>query len=357
VLRLTDHELASRLSYFLWSSMPDQELLRLADRGRLNDPREIEKQVRRMLDDPRVGELSENFFVEWLRLRELWSAQPDAKQFRAFYDGPKGKRTLARDLFCEPLLLFETILIENRSIMELIESDFIYVNAPVAEHYGIEAAVNSDRDWQRIELGEHRREERIRGGVLTTGAVMTLTSFPHRTSPIRRGAWFLETVFNRPPPPPKIAVADIDEQENVDDLTLREKVELHRANPACAVCHDRIDPPGFAFENFDAIGRWRDTDGEEPIDPSGSLQGLGSFSSSIEFKRLLSAQKTRFVRGFVEHLLSYALARELEFYDQRAIDNIVRAAADDDYRLRSVIVAIANSHPFRNVLREEQAVE
>jgi hypothetical protein len=188
--------------------------------------------------------------------------------------------------------------------------------------------------------------------VLTSAAVMTLTSFPHRTSPIRRGAWFLETVFNRPPPPPKIAVADIDEQENVDDLTLREKVELHRANVACAVCHDRIDPPGFAFETFDAIGRWRDHDGDEPIDPSGSLRGLGAFANSDEFKRQIVSEKERFTRGFVEHLLSYAVARELEYYDQSAVDQILRGAAADDYRLTRIIAEIAVSHPFRNIYGE-----
>ena len=329
--------------------MPDDELFELAERGQLSDPKAIDAQARRMIKDPRIRELSENFFVEWLHLRELWSAQPDARSFHAFYEGPKGKRTLARDMFCEPLLLFETILAEDRSILELIDSEFIYVNDRMAKHYGIEAAVDSDRDWQRVELGEETQSERIRGGVLTTGAVMTLTSFPHRTSPIRRGAWVLETIFNRPPPPPKIAVADIDEQDNVEHLTLREKVELHRANPACAVCHDRIDPPGFAFENFDAIGRWREQDGDEPIDPTGSLRGIGAFSSSTEFKQRLTAEKERFVRGFVEHLLSYSLARKLEYYDQPAIDQITQAAADDNYRLSKIIVEIAKSHPFRNV--------
>ncbi|WP_235908843.1 DUF1592 domain-containing protein [Roseiconus nitratireducens] len=354
---LTDHELASRLSYFLWSSMPDDELLSLADRGQLGDPTEIEKQVDRMIRNPRVSELSENFFVEWLHLRELWSAQPDERKFRSFYEGPKGKRTLARDMFCEPLLFFETILTEDRSILDLIDSNYTYINDRLAKHYGIETNAGSDRDWQRIELRGQNHAEAIRGGVLTTGAVMTLTSFPHRTSPIRRGAWVLETVFNRPPPPPKIAVADIDDQENVEHLTLREKVELHRANPACAVCHDRIDPPGFALENFDAIGRWREKDGDAPIDSSGSLRGLGAFASSTEFKRQLSAEKDRFVRGFVEQILSYALARELEYYDQAAIDKIVRAAADDDYRLSRIIVEVATSHPFRNMIREEQKVE
>jgi len=252
IVPLTDYELANRLSYFLWSSMPDDELLKLAAEGRLQDVQVLEAQVRRMLQDRRVRELSENFFVEWLRLRELWSAQPDRRLFNDFYDGPQGKRTLAPDMFAEALLLFERILIEDRSITELIDTDSTYVNDRLAKLYKLDVATGSDKDWQRVELDDPNR-----GGMLTMAAPLTLTSFPHRTSPIKRGAWFLETVFNRPPPPPKVAVADIDEQDNADDtLTFREKVQRHRDTAACAVCHNRIDPPGFALENFDAIGAW-----------------------------------------------------------------------------------------------------
>jgi hypothetical protein len=358
VVPLGDYELASRLSYFLWSSMPDDQLFALAEDGRLNNDVVLEQQVRRMLRDPRIRELSENYFVQWMRLQELWSVRPDTRQFPSFYSGPLGKRTLARDMFGEMLLLFETILLEDRSIFELIEADYAYLNGKLLDLYGFaprtialdggdtrltEAHVEDDRRWYRVRL-----PDKTRGGVLTSAAAMTLTSFPHRTSPIRRGAWFLEAIYNRPPPPPMIAVADIDEQEGLEGLSLREKVELHRAKPACAVCHDRIDPPGFALENFDAIGRWRERDEERPIDATGEIPGLGSFANPGDFKNLLLKQKSRLARGFAEHLLSYALGRELEYYDTATIEQIVAAAAEDDYHLSRFILEIVKSHSFRN---------
>lgn len=345
IARLTDYELAARLSYFLWSSPPDEELLKLAAAGRLQDAQVLEAQARRMLKDARSRELSENFFVEWLKLRELWSAQPDRRKFKTFYDGPQGKRTLAPDLFCEALLLFETILVEDRSVLELIEADYTFINQRLAKFYDAPPTID-DQSWQRISLTNDQR-----GGVLTMGATLTLTSFPHRTSPIKRGAWFLETIFNRPPPPPKIAVAEIDEQNDPDKkLTLRQKTEMHRANAACAVCHNRIDPPGFALENFDAIGQWRERDGAERIDPSGELPGAGSFAGPTEFKQRLLEHKMRFVRGFTEHLLSYALCRKLEYYDTATVDQIVEATAKDNYRLSRVIVEIVQSPTFRHIL-------
>lgn len=349
IVQLTDYELANRLSYFLWSSMPDDELMKLAEQGQLGD--NLEQQVLRMLKDERARELSENFYVQWLRLRELWSVQPDERKFKQFYEGPKGKRTLARDMFCEALLLFETIQTEDRSILELVDADYTFVNDRLAKLYEIEASTGSDRDWQRVSLDANAATDRVRGGVLTSAAVLTLTSFPHRTSPIRRGSWFLETIFNRPPPPPKIAVADIDEQENVENLTLRQKTEMHRANSACAVCHDRIDPPGFALENFDAIGRWRERDGDEEIDPSGVLKGIGAFEDAIQFKQRVIAEKDRFVRGFTEHLLSYALSRKLDYYDVAAVEQVVKAAAEDDYRFSRFVIEIVQCHPFQNLHR------
>jgi len=352
VVPLTEFELASRLSYFLWGSMPDDELLELAERGQLR--KNLDKQVLRMLQDDKARELSENFYVQWLRLRELWSVQPDQRQFRQFYDGPKGKRTLASDMFCEALLLFETILTENRSVLELVDADYTYVNDRIAKLYEIDADTDSDQTWQRVKLDPLNAKERVRGGVITSAAVLTLTSFPHRTSPIRRGSWFLETIYNRPPPPPGIAVADIDEQENVEHLTLRQKTELHRANPACAVCHDRIDPPGFAMENFDAIGRWRNSDGKEKIDPSGTIKGTGDFKDAGEFKNRLVEEKLRFLRGFTEHMLSFALSRKLEYFDVATVNHIVQATAEDDYRLNRIILEIVNSHPFQNIHREPE---
>ena len=330
-----DHQLASQLSYFLWSSMPDDELRRLADAGQLRDAAVLEAQARRMLKDPRVRELSENFFVEWLRLRELWSAQPDARLFRDFYDGPQGKRTLAPEMFCEALLLFETILVEDRSVLELVHSDETWLNGRLAKLYGIDEVTTDDQTWQRTKLNAPER-----GGVLTMGATLTLTSFPTRTSPIKRGVWLLETVFNRPPSPPTIAVTDIDAQQFDEGLTIREKTKLHRENDACAVCHNRIDPPGFALEGFDGIGRLRERDGDKLIDDSGQIPGAGSFDGPAEFKQQLLRQKERFVRGFTEQLLSYGLARKLEYFDAATVDEIVQQAAQDDYRLSRIVVEI-----------------
>ncbi|MEZ6129468.1 MAG: DUF1592 domain-containing protein [Planctomycetaceae bacterium] len=330
-----DQQLASQLSYSLWSSMPDDELRRLADTGQLRDAAVLEAQTRRMLKDPRVRELSENFFVEWLRLRELWSAQPDAELFRDFYEGPKGKRTLAPEMFCEALLLFETILVEDRSILELLHSDETWLNGRLAKLYGIDEVTTDDQTWQRTKLNDAER-----GGVLTMGATLTLTSFPTRTSPIKRGVWLLETVFNRPPSPPTIAVTDIDAQQFDKGLTIREKTKLHRENDACAVCHNRIDPPGFALEGFDGIGRLRERDGDKLIDDSGQIAGAGSFDGPAEFKQQLLRQKERFVRGFTEQMLSYGLARKLEYFDAATVDEIVQQAAQDDFRLSRIVVEI-----------------
>ena len=357
VVPLSDHALASRLSYFLWSSMPDQELFDLAELGELQDEAILEAQVQRMLDDPNSIELSENFFVQWLRLQELWSAQPDRKLFQEFYTGPMGKRTLAQDMFGEPLLLFQTILVEDRPVTELLDSQYTFINGKLAELYQLNTSLESFADGQGVHL-EDLKDDRLwhrvrqfdqqRGGVVTSHAVLTLTSFPHRTSSIRRGVWILDTLFNRHPPAPKVAVADIDEQQNTEKLTLRERVELHRENTACAVCHDRIDPPGFALENFDAIGRWRTKDGDELIDASGEMNGVGRFRDPAEFRTALLSHKRRFVQGLAEHMLSYALGRNLEYFDTPTVEEIVDRTIDDDYRLSRMIVEIAKSEPFRN---------
>ncbi len=262
----------------------------------------------------------------------------------------------------EALLLFETILIEDRSIVELLDADYTFANYELASRLYelgdlslLELAesgqpigplsaneLTSASHWYRIRLPDHTR-----GGVLTMGATLTLTSFPTRTSPIKRGVWLLETVFNRPPPPPSIAVADIDAQEFGEELTIREKTRLHRDQAACAVCHNRIDPPGFALESFDAIGQVRDRDGNSPIDDSGVITGAGAFDGPAEFKQQLLRQKERFVRGFTEKLLSYALCRDLEYFDDPTVDRIVKTAANDDYRLSRIIVEIIRSDAFR----------
>lgn len=310
-----------------------------------------------MLADPRSIELSENFYVQWLRLQELWSAQPDKKLFPEFYSAINDKRTLAQDMFGESLLRFQTILVEDRPVTELLDSKYTFINGKLAGLSDCDPNVlktfesgqtvpaeelKDDRLWHRVQKFDPQR-----GGIITSPAVLTLTSFPHRTSSIRRGVWILDTVFNRHPPPPKMAVADIDEQKNVENLTLREKVELHRKNPACAVCHNRIDPPGFALESFDAIGRWRTKDGDETIDASGELAGLGKFRDPVEFQKLLLSQDRRFVQGLAEHLLGFAINRKLEYFDTPAIEQIVDRTIKDDRRLSRMIIEIVKSHPFQ----------
>ena len=356
---LPDYELASRLSYFLWSSMPDDELFDLAAHGELQEDAVLEGQVRRMLLDRKSIELSENFFVQWLKLRELWSAQPDKRLFSEFYTAINDKRTLAQDMFGEVLLQFQTILVEDRPLTELLDAEYMFINGKMMQYYRQDASdlkkfsngkmlfsddQKNDRVWNRVRKFDPRR-----GGLLTSPAVLTLTSFPHRTSSIRRGVWILDTIFNRHPPAPKVAVAEIDEQEDSKSLTLRQKVERHRENSACAVCHDRIDPPGFALENFDAIGRWRDKDGDELIDPSGDLPGFGEFQTPEEFQSLVMSQKRRFVQGFVEHLLSYALGRKLEYFDVPVVEQIADQTIDDDCRISRLILEITKSDPFRKV--------
>ena len=362
VLPLSDYDLASRLSYFLWSSMPDDELLQLAKDGGLQNDVALENQACRMLADRRSIELAESFYVQWLRLPELWSAQPDKELFPGFYSDINDKRTLAQDMFGEALLLFQTILVEDRPVTDLLDSDYTFINGKLAQLYGRSHEqlqkfsdgtnvsvldLEEDRVWSRV-----RKFDPQRGGIITSPAVLTLTSFPHRTSSIRRGVWILDTLFNRHPPAPKVAVADIDEQEDTEHLTQREKVELHRAQPACAACHDRIDPPGFALENFDAIGRWREKDGDELIDASGELPGVGNFANPEEFRSALMSKRRRFVQGLAEHLFSFAIGRKLEYFDTPAIEQIVERTIDDDYRISRMIVEITKSYPFRFGVRD-----
>lgn len=372
VRQLNDYELASRLSYFLWSSMPDNELFELAAQGKLREPEVLEAQVKRMIKDPKVRELSESFAVQWLKLNELWAAQPDRQMFKTYYAGPQGKNTLAASLMGESLLLFETIMIEDRSILELISADYAYLNNRLIDHYGMAEALNEQltkagmtipEELQNAKGPEANRAKQVanriwlrakmddpnRGGVVTSGAVLTLTSLPNRTSPVKRGAWILETLFNRPPPEPTVAVDPLDDRRTADaGQTVRQKLEAHRANPSCMGCHSRIDPPGFALESLDPIGRWRDEDDGLPIDSRASFTDGRSFDGPAQFKEALLKDKVSFVRGFTEHMLSYALGRKLEHFDDATVDDIVLAMEKDDYRFSSVIVEIVKSYPFRH---------
>jgi mono/diheme cytochrome c family protein len=367
---LTEDELANRLAYFLWASMPDEELRAVAAAGKLRDPATLEAQTRRMLRDPKVRELIDSFGVQWLRLDQLYTSKPDKRQFKSFYAGPQGKGTLHAAMLVEAVLLWETVLVEDRSIRDFLDADYTWLNERLAKHYGLEGALSTisadadgdgtapgdmpnrelpkksdDGSWTRAKLVDRRR-----GGVLTLGATLTLSSLPTRTSPVKRGSWVLETIFNRPPKEPKIAVAPLDKAQADDaGLSVRRKLELHRDHATCAVCHDRIDPPGFALENFDAAGAWRDVEESRPIDAAAVLADGRSFAGPEEFKAAVLARKPEFVRAFVEHLLSYAVGRELEWFDQPVVAEIVRAAAADDDRLSRIVVEIVRSRTFGTV--------
>jgi mono/diheme cytochrome c family protein len=373
VRALRSDELANRLSYFLWSSMPDKELLAVADSGSLNEPSILRREVRRMLADrSRIRELSESFAVQWLRLDQLYSSKPDRELFKKFYSGPQGKSTLHGPMMTEALLLFETVLVEDLSILHLYDSSFTWLNVQLAKHYGLEDAYRlaqlsavangaipellpekgGGNYWLRTTL-----PDRTRGGVMTMAGPLTLTSLPFRTSPIKRGAWLLETVFNRPPAEPKVAfvleqaIAEPSSQSQARELpakTVRQLFEKHRSDPNCYSCHSRIDPPGFSLEVFDAMGRLRTHDGEQLVDASGTWNGH-DFTTPVEFKDAMRVREDELTRGFVEHLLSYALGRELEHFDMQAVDQIVAAAADQDYRMSAIVEGVALSYPFQHV--------
>jgi hypothetical protein len=361
---LDSYELASRLSYFLWATMPDEELLTLARSGALEQPRVLEQQALRMLRDPKVRELSESFAVQWLQLTELFGAQPDEQKFKNYYGYDvfgTNKFNLGMDMLTEALLLFETVLIENRSIREFVDAPYTWLNTRLMKHYGLEslypkqvkeAAQFGSRKgpsrWFRVEL-----PDATRGGFLTMGAPLTMNSTPLRTSPVFRGAWILEAIFNRPPPPPPNAVPTLEEQAADDSkLTVRQQLEMHRKNPACASCHNRMDPLGFALENFDPVGAWRNHDGISAVDASGKLSHSRVFNGPGEFKKSLIAREDEFVRGFIEHLLSYALGRKLEYYDAAAVKRIMTGAKAHQYRFQAIVSEVVKSRPFRYVNKE-----
>lgn len=360
---LDPFELATRMAYFLWSSPPDDELLAAALHGNLRAPAGIEEQVTRMIRDPRVRELAESFAVQWLRLDQLYTAKPDPKLFPAFYYGQNGKRTLHAPMLVEALLLFETVLVEDRSIMDFIDPGYTWVNLKLVKLYGLEAhcadkikslglRMNSSDDlkdqrlnnvWWRTKL-----PDKTRGGYLTMAGPLTVTSLPLRTSPVKRGAWLLESIFNRPPQEPKIAFVLKEADRPADEKqSVRQRFEAHRNQPACYSCHVRLDPPGFALEAFDPVGSLRKTDAGQPVDASGDWHGI-AFDSPAGFKAAVVMHKDEFIRGFIEHLLSYALGRKLEVFDIPAVEEIQRAAAKDGYKLHRVLTAIIESYPFRH---------
>ena len=331
---LSDFELATRLSYFLWSSMPDDELLHLAAKKKLRIPTILQAQIHRMLADRKAKALVENFGGQWLQLRNLDSVKPDPDRFPMFTEA------LRRDMQRETQLFFESILREDRSILEFLDADYTFLNGRLAAFYGIPRVGGSD--FQRVQLSP----EYHRGGVLTQAAILTVSSYPNRTSPVIRGKWILENFLNAAPPPPPPNVPNLDEKAIGSTGSLRQQLERHRTNPVCNGCHARMDPLGFGLENYDATGRWRTEDGKFPIDADGRLPDGRTFDGPEGLKDILLGDKHAFTQCLAEKLLTYALGRGLEDYDRPAVQSIVDRTADAGYKFSAMVQAIVLSSPF-----------
>lgn len=332
VRELNDHELATRLSYFLWSSMPDDRLFELADMGTLHEEEILRGEVDRMIADDRIASFVENFAGQWLQLRNLELRQPDMNTFPGFDDKLRAAMRKETELF------FGAILQEKRSIRDLLVADFTFVNQPLAAFYGMEEV--KGKEFQRVSVGD-----KPRGGILTHASILTLTSDPTRTSPVKRGKWVLETILGSAPPEPPPNVPELESKQLKG--TLRQRMEQHRSNPACASCHAEMDPLGFGLENFDAIGVWRDKDGEEAIDASGKLPDGSNFTGPIELAQLLAAREPEIVRALTEKMLVYALGRGLDYHDTCEVRGIVDRVQADDGRLSRLVWEIILSRPFR----------
>ncbi len=342
-------ELASRLSFFLWGSVPDQELLDAASSGELTHPGVIEAQLARMLKDQKLKRFCDSFPSQWLQLERIISSVPNREKFPGFYFL---KYRDSMHMMLEPLLIFETVLIENQPITQLIDSDFTYRSTLLEEAYG-DLAIDSDKKGgnQVVVLNFHRMPvtDRRSGGVITNAAVMTMTSGPERTQPITRGAWVAGVIFNNPPEPPPANVPVLGEKppDGQEHLTLRERLSMHRKRADCRGCHEQIDPLGFALENFDPIGNWRTKyENGRDVDMSGILFRKHKFGDVIAFKDAILAEKDRFARGLAGHLLSFALARELSPADQVAVEQIAERTASDDYKIQTLLRQIVLSKPF-----------
>ncbi len=333
--KVSDLDLASRLSFFLWSSIPDDELLRAAEAGTLRDPAVLAQQVRRMLADPKSQALEENFAGQWLHLRNVASWKPDPARYPAF-DEP-----LRHAFERESALFFSNILRGDRSVLEFIDADYTFLNERLARHYGVPGVKGSF--FRRVELtgGEHR------GGILGQGAILLVTSYPTRTSPVLRGKWILENILGTPPPPPPPNVPTLPESAANSAQSLRKQLEKHRANPACASCHARLDPLGFSLEQYDAIGRFRLQENGAPIDAAGALPDGTAVNGLDGLKKVVLDRRDEFVECLTSKLLTYALGRGLESYDQPAVRAIRRSAARQNYRFSSIILGIVNSVPFQ----------
>lgn len=331
---ITQHQLAARLSYFLWSSMPDASLRRAADTGTLRNPGVLAAQVRRMLRDPRAHALAEQFGGQWLQFRALESTTRNRERFPDFED------YLRLSMRRETELFVEHIIREDRSILEFLDANYSFMNERLARHYGIAGV--SGPEFRRVDLTGTPR-----GGVLTQASVLTVSSYATRTSPVLRGKWVLDNLLNAPPPEPPADVPNLDETTIGTAASMRDQLQAHRKNPTCASCHRRMDPLGFGLENFDAVGAWRTADGKFPIDASGVLPGGDEFNGPVELRQILRKQPDPFAAALTSKLLTYALGRGLEPYDRRTVKEIVARLPARKYRFSALVLEIVNSLPFQ----------
>jgi hypothetical protein len=343
--RVSDLELASRLSFFLWSSLPDDELLEVAIGGKLKDPAVLEQQARRMLADSRSDALVTNFAGQWLYLRNLAAQSPDARMFPDFDDN------LRQAFRQETELFFDSIVKEDRSVLDLLRANYTFVNERLARHYGIPNVYGSR--FRRVTFGE----DSVRGGLLGQGSILTVTSYANRTSPVLRGKWILENILGTPPPPPPPNVPPLpDTNGGGKALSMRERMAQHRANSACSGCHQLMDPAGLSMEHFDAVGRWRTrTEAGTPVDASGSLPDGSGFDGMAGLRGALLNRPELFVATTTEKLLTYAVGRGVEYYDAPTVRAIVRDARRNDYRFSSLIMGVVSSTPFQ--MRRTQAAQ
>jgi hypothetical protein len=342
--RISDHALASRLSFFLWGTPPDEELLRLASAGRLTD-RAVEQQVRRMLTDPRAEALGTRFAAQWLRLQDLDKVHPDAFWF------PDYDQQLADAMRRETELFFYNLVREDRSMLELFSADYTFANERLARHYGMQGVTGTD--FRRVAYPDGRRR-----GLFGQGSILVLTSHANRTSPVLRGKWVMEVLLGTPPPPPPPGVPDLEETEGAKDgrfLTTRERMEMHRANPVCRSCHQFMDPIGLALDNFDVTGKWRIRENGMPLDTEGQFYDGTTIASPDQLIAALLVRPTPLVRTFTQNLMAYALGRRIEYYDKPTVRRIAAEAAKNDYRISSFVLGVVRSDAFR--LKKEVVTE
>jgi mono/diheme cytochrome c family protein len=337
IVALDDYQMASRLSYLLWATMPDAELSALADAGKLRDPAVLAGQARRLMADPRSRALFDGFGAQWLGLDKLAGKTFDAEKF------PQVNGELRSAMYDEARLLFDSIVRENRRLSDFIDSDYSFVNAALAPIYGLKETVTGP-EMRKVKLSDANR-----GGILTMPGVLAMSSFPDRTSAVNRGVWVLEQVLGErvAPPPADVPALEKQDPQKVAALTLRQRTELHRTNPACASCHKVLDPIGFGLENFDAIGRWRDRDDSGgAIDATGELPGGHRFETPRELKRIIAARRDDFCHNLTGKLLAYALGRQLDGYDEVVVDRLSDTIAKDGYRMQTLVVEVVTSYPF-----------